>query len=136
MVDKMNDVLRELSANKTKAKAKAKGLTVKQLDRLMLALSEVKEETELLEIEKQQRQEAKAEQAKKLLELMVETGVEIDDLVSIQSSTPKKPKAVVPPKYRTTIDGVVVEWTGRGRMPTALKNHLEVTGVDIESLKI
>lgn len=131
-----NDILKELAGNKAKAKAKAKGLSSKQIDRLISALNEVKIEAQEQEEYELKVAEAKREKAEKLLELMAESGLDIDDLINNKAATPKPPKQKVPPKYRAIVDGEKIEWTGRGRMPSALKSHIESSGLELETFLI
>lgn len=125
-----------LSQNKAKAKAKAKKLETAELSRVVLAFTEALEEKELEQKELEMARVEKSQKAKELLALISDSGVTIDDLINLNSTKPKKPKSIVPPKYRAEIDGENVEWTGRGRIPTILKDYMERNGIEKEELLI
>lgn len=81
------------------------------------------------------KQQQKREVVAKVKALLAEHGMTLDDLPGRTAAKPGKPnKGIVPPKYRNPNDPSQT-WTGRGRKPRWVVEHLDKGG-KIEALAI
>ncbi len=81
------------------------------------------------------KQEQKREVVAKVKALLADHGMTLDDLPGRSAAKPAKAtKGTVPPKYRNPKDSSQT-WTGRGRKPRWVAEHLD-NGGKIEALEI
>ena len=125
--------LEAISKSKVAANNAVKTLTVEQIERAIANLSAAAKTVQQRESLKAQRKKEVA--VKKLKSMMTELGISADDIVGAvkaksakrKSTGPKKGNKVAP-KYQITVNGVVHQWTGRGRTPVVFKNHVAQGG--------
>ena len=68
--------------------------------------------------------------------MLLADGIDPEDLLATLQAAPKAKRAPRPAKYRFEDEnGESKTWTGQGRMPTALKNHVDA-GRQLEDFEI
>ena len=118
--------------SKTKAKAEARKLSMADLSKLVLSL------TEALEAEKAKAKERaekdRQDKIAKINALLAESGLSPADLKAAKTPVKRgrKPGAAkrvtrnpVPHKYRIVVEGKTYEWTGRGRTPKVFQEYFD-----------
>ena len=106
-------------------------MDLKKLGVKELAALQADIESEMSRKKQQQKREVVAQ----VKALLAEHGMTLDDLPGRNAGKPGKPsKGVVPPKYRNPNDASQT-WTGRGRKPRWVVEHLDKGG-KIEALAI
>ena len=125
--------LEAISKSKVAANNAVKTLTVEQIERAIANLSAAAKIVQQRESLKAQRKKEVA--VKKLKSMMTELGISADDIAGTGKAKPAKRKSTGPkkgnkvaPKYQITVNGVVHQWTGRGRTPVVFKNHVAQGG--------
>jgi DNA-binding protein H-NS len=104
-------------------KSAVKQLRIEDLEEIKVKLSNIiedrKAEAEAMRLENEER----TGKVKKYREMLAKDGIELDEL---QATMPeKKPKTKQKAKYELWDDkGKRVTWTGQGRMPNILKDHV------------
>ena len=102
-----------------------KDLSVEELSSVQEKLSSIiekRKEQEAELIKAQQQKLAKLEEIKKQ---MAEAGIDVSDLQDVAETKPKRKSGQKRPvKYKITVDGETVAWTGVGRMPVVFKDAL------------
>ena len=121
--------------SKAKAKAEAKRLALKEVDKLISVLQEVKAELEQKESERAEKE--KRQNIERIQALMAESGLTPDDLAGSAKSAKKakskrgataksaSSRPPVAPKYRLVIEGEEHLWTGRGRTPKVFQDYFD-----------
>jgi DNA-binding protein H-NS len=98
-----------------------------------LSLAELKDLLNQIPVEIKRREKAeKANLLKDLEKLAADRGFSLSDVMGETSE--KKPKTTVAAKYRSPADESVT-WTGRGRQPKWVQEHL-ANGGTLESITI
>ena len=130
-----NEIIATLAKSKATANRLAKKATIDHLERAVANLSAALDAEKKREATKnEKRREANI---KKLTAMMADMGLSAKDIAKLadgkKPATKKKARGAkkgvkVAPKYEITVDGEKVQWTGRGRMPIAFKNHVESGG--------
>ncbi|MDA8946583.1 H-NS histone family protein [Luminiphilus sp.] len=125
--------LEAISKSKVAANNAVKTLTVEQIERAIANLSAAAKTVQQREALKAQRKKEVA--VKKLKSMMNELGISADDIADTVKAKPVKRKSTGPktgnkvaPKYQITVNGVVHQWTGRGRTPVVFKDHVTQGG--------
>lgn len=106
-------------------KAAVKDLTLEQLQELADKLEKVIEEKSSqaeAENEAMAERNAKIEEIRKQMEAV---GLSIDDIGGAAIKSAPKKRAPRPAKYKITVEGEEITWTGQGRMPTVFKAELD-----------
>ena len=114
--------LLRISKSKTAARKIAGEVAPRELD---AAITNLKAAREFLVKQAAKNEQAnRARKIKKAMSMLDQLGLKPEDLGKAkktgsanQSGTKKK----VPAKYRIEVNGVVTEWTGRGRMPVVFR---------------
>ena len=119
--------------SKAKAKAEAKRLALKEVDKLISVLQEVKAELEQKESERAEKE--KQQNIERIQALMAESGLTADDIVgSVKKAKKSKgqraakkssSRSPVAPKYRLVVEGEEHLWTGRGRTPKVFQEYFD-----------
>ena len=113
-----------------------KGLSVEELTSVQEKLNNIiekRKEQEAELIKAQQEKLAKLEEIKKQME---EAGIDVADLQDVAETKPKRKSGKKRPvKYKITVDGETVAWTGVGRMPVVFKDAL-AKGQSLEDFAI
>lgn len=116
-------------------KSNVKGLSIEQLEDVKTKLEKIIEDrsAEMEELEKQEAE--RQEQIKKIQEMCIANGIDIDELQGAGAAQKRK-RAPREPKYQVKgDDGEQITWTGQGRMPNVLKKRVE-KGEKLESFLI
>ena len=134
--------------SKAKAKAEAKRLALKEIDKLIAVLQEAKAELKKKEADRAAKE--KLANIERIKAMMAEAGVSTQELSGAvgrgrKAAAPKasaaaakskrKPSGPVAPKYRLVIDGQESLWTGRGRTPKVFQAYFDA-GNSRESCEI
>ena len=113
-----------------------KDLSVEELNSVQDKLNNIiekRKEQEAELIKAQQEKLAKLEEIKKQME---EAGIDFTDLQEVAEAKPKRKSGKKRPvKYKITVDGETVAWTGVGRMPVVFKDAL-AKGQSLEDFAI
>ncbi|MGB0216351.1 MAG: H-NS family nucleoid-associated regulatory protein [Alteromonas oceani] len=113
-----------------------KDLSVEELTSVQEKLNNIiekRKEQEAELIKAQQEKLAKLEEIKKQME---EAGIDVADLQDVAETKPKRKSGKKRPvKYKITVDGGTVAWTGVGRMPVVFKDAL-AKGQSLEDFAI
>ena len=113
-----------------------KDLSVEELNSVQDKLNNIiekRKEQEAELIKAQQEKLAKLEEIKKQME---EAGIDVADLQDVAETKPKRKSGKKRPvKYKITVDGETVAWTGVGRMPVVFKDAL-AKGQSLEDFAI
>ncbi|MEC9260181.1 MAG: H-NS family nucleoid-associated regulatory protein [Pseudomonadota bacterium] len=113
-----------------------KDLSVEELTSVQEKLNNIiekRKEQEAELIKAQQEKLAKLEEIKKQ---MAEAGIDFTDLQEVAEAKPKRKSGKKRPvKYKITVDGETVAWTGVGRMPVVFKDAL-AKGQSLEDFAI
>lgn len=113
-----------------------KDLSVEELTSVQEKLNNIivkRKEQEAELIKAQQEKLAKLEEIKKQME---EAGIDVADLQDVAETKPKRKSGKKRPvKYKITVDGETVAWTGVGRMPVVFKDAL-AKGQSLEDFAI
>ena len=113
-----------------------KDLSVEELTCVQEKLNNIiekRKEQEAELIKAQQEKLAKLEEIKKQME---EAGIDVADLQDVAETKPKRKSGKKRPvKYKITVDGETVAWTGVGRMPVVFKDAL-AKGQSLEDFAI
>lgn len=113
-----------------------KDLSVEELNSVQNKLNNIiekRKEQEAELIKAQQEKLAKLEEIKKQ---MAEAGIDFTDLQEVAEAKPKRKSGKKRPvKYKITVDGETVAWTGVGRMPVVFKDAL-AKGQSLEDFAI
>ena len=113
-----------------------KDLSVEELTSVQEKLNNIiekRKEQEAELIKAQQEKLAKLEEIKKQME---EAGIDVADLQDVAETKPKRKSGKKRPvKYKITVDGETVAWTGVGRMPAVFKDAL-AKGQSLEDFAI
>ena len=113
-----------------------KDLSVEELTSVQEKLNNIiekRKEQEAELIKAQQEKLAKLEEIKKQ---MAEAGIDVADLQDVAETKPKRKSGKKRPvKYKITVDGETIAWTGVGRMPVVFKDALE-KGQSLEDFAI
>jgi|TARA_Y100001968_G_scaffold84086_1_gene75146 DNA-binding protein H-NS len=113
-----------------------KDLSVEELNSVQDKLNNIiekRKEQEAELIKAQQEKLAKLEEIKKQ---MAEAGIDFTDLQEVAEAKPKRKSGKKRPvKYKITVDGETVAWTGVGRMPVVFKDAL-AKGQSLEDFAI
>ena len=72
---------------------------------------------------------------KKLTELAAEAGFSIEEVLGLNTPSPRGKKAPVTPKYRNP-DDPTDTWSGRGRKPNWLVERLKKRGANLDDFAI
>ncbi|MEA4013440.1 H-NS family nucleoid-associated regulatory protein [Enterobacter hormaechei] len=123
----MSEALKALNNIRT-LRAQGRELPLEVLEELLEKLSVVVDERRQEESSKKAAQEARQEKLDSLRKLMLEDGIDPEELLSsfsAKSSAPKKARDPRPAKYSFTDEnGETKTWTGQGRTPKALAEQL------------
>lgn len=124
--------------NLRQLKAALKDASVQDIEEIIQKLHTIKEEIILEEKERIESEKARNDSIHNMLGKMDELNISIDDLVAARGLKKEpKQKRVVPPKYKyTDLNGVEHTWTGQGKLPTALKELMELEEHDKEFYRI
>ncbi len=124
--------------NLRQLKAALKDATVQDIEDIIQKLKQVKEDFILAEKERIESEKVRNDSINSMLGKLDELNITIDDLVAARGLKKEpKQKRVVPPKYRyTDLNGVERTWTGQGKLPTALKELMELEEHDKEFYRI
>ncbi|EFB9784775.1 DNA-binding protein, partial [Escherichia coli] len=110
-------------------RAQGRELPLEILEELLEKLSVVVEERRQEESSKEAELKARLEKIESLRQLMLEDGIDPEELLSsfsAKSGAPKKVREPRPAKYKyTDVNGETKTWTGQGRTPKALAEQLE-----------
>lgn len=113
-----------------------KDLSVEELTSVQEKLNNIiekRKEQEAELIKARQEKLAKLEEIKKQME---EAGIDVADLQDVAETKPKRKSGKKRPvKYKITVDGETVAWTGVGRMPVVFKDAL-AKGQSLEDFAI
>ena len=113
-----------------------KDLSVEELTSVQEKLNNIiekRKEQEAELIKAQQEKLAKLEEIKKQME---EAGIDVADLQDVAETKPKRKSGKKRPvKYKITVDGETVAWTGVGRMPVVFKDAI-AKGQSLEDFAI
>lgn len=113
-----------------------KDLSVEELTSVQEKLNNIiekRKEQEAELIKARQEKLAKLEEIKKQME---EAGIDVADLQDVTETKPKRKSGKKRPvKYKITVDGETVAWTGVGRMPVVFKDAL-AKGQSLEDFAI
>ena len=121
--------------SKAKAKTEAKRLALKEVDKLISVLQEVKAELEQKESERAEKE--KQQNIERIQALMAESGLTADDISGSAkrakkaktqrgaNAKPARSRPPVAPKYRLVIEGEEHLWTGRGRTPKVFQEYFD-----------
>ncbi|MDG6098920.1 H-NS histone family protein [Alteromonas sp. ZYF713] len=113
-----------------------KDLSVEELTSVQEKLNNIiekRKEQEAELIKAQQEKLAKLEEIKKQME---EAGIDVADLQDVAETKPKRKSGKKRPvKYKITVAGETVAWTGVGRMPVVFKDAL-AKGQSLEDFAI
>ncbi|MBK5016430.1 H-NS histone family protein [Pantoea sp. S62] len=127
MVTLMSDTLNSLNNIRTlRANARELDLAAleEMLEKLSVVVSERREEAQASEAANRE----KAEKLAKYRELLLQEGIDPNELLNGMPTTPaeKKKRAPRPAKYQYTDEnGDVKQWTGQGRTPSAIKSAID-----------
>ncbi len=98
-------------------------LSVSEIEKVISDLSEILEERQAEENARLAAEQEKLAKIESIRKTMQDAGVDISDLLELVGET-KPAKKKVEAKYRVTdAEGVVHEWSGRGRTPQVFKDH-------------
>ena len=131
----MSDVFKVLN-NLRSLRALSRDYSLDQLQEALDKLTTVV--TERAEQEEETRAAEKERQGKlaQYREMLLADGIDPEDLLATLQAAPKAKRAPRPAKYRFEDEnGESKTWTGQGRMPTALKNHVDA-GRQLEDFEI
>ncbi|AEZ48661.1 H-NS family nucleoid-associated regulatory protein [Salmonella enterica] len=124
----MSEALKSLNNIRT-LRAQGRELPLEILEELLEKLSVVVEERRQEESSKEAELKARLEKIESLRQLMLEDGIDPEELLSsfsAKSGAPKKVREPRPAKYKyTDVNGKTKTWTGQGRTPKALAEQLE-----------
>ncbi|EES2025731.1 TPA: H-NS histone family protein [Escherichia coli] len=124
----MSEALKSLNNIRT-LRAQGRELPLDFLEELLEKLIVIVEERRQEESSKEAEQKARQEKLESLRQLMLEDGINPEELLtsfSPKSGAPKKVRAPRPAKYKyTDVNGETKTWTGQGRTPKALAEQLE-----------
>ena len=125
----MSDVLNVLT-RKTSLRKACREISLADMEKLSENLFEMIEERKAEEAERLEEQKEKLEKLESLKRQIVESGIELSDLVdSLEGSLTPKKKGTVKPKYEIQdADGNVHQWTGRGRTPKLFQEFFDQGG--------
>jgi DNA-binding protein H-NS len=73
--------------------------------------------------EKAKKVAERSEKKAKILQMMKDEGITMEEFSEGVKLNKKEKKAPVPPKYSITVDGKEITWTGRGITPKAFAEH-------------
>jgi len=127
MVTLMSDTLNSLNNIRTlRANARELDLAAleEMLEKLSVVVSERREEAQASEAANRE----KAEKLAKYRELLLQEGIDPNELLNGMPTAPavKKKRAPRPAKYQYTDEnGEVKQWTGQGRTPSAIKSAID-----------
>lgn len=115
----------KIAKSKTEARKVASQLNLPDLDAAIRNLQAAKQFLAKQAAKKNDAQ--KARQIKKAMSMLDRMGLKPEDLGKSSKRTPKPTKKSsttrkVAAKYRITVNGVVTEWSGRGRMPVVFRD--------------
>nr|WP_310616452.1 H-NS family nucleoid-associated regulatory protein [Pantoea cypripedii] len=122
----MSDSLKALNNIRT-LRAQARELALADLEEMLekfsVVVSERREESHAEEAAVRE----KAEKLAKYRELLLEDGIDPNELLGSLSSTgkPRAKRAPRPAKYKYIEDGQEKHWTGQGRTPAVIKAAIE-----------
>jgi DNA-binding protein H-NS len=137
--------------SKAKAKAEAKRLALKEIDKLIAVLQEAKAELKKKEADRAAKE--KLANIERIKAMMAQAGVSAQELAGsagrgrkagatavsrvakASGKAKRKPSGPVAPKYRLVIDGQELLWTGRGRTPKVFQAYFDA-GNSRESCEI
>ncbi|MWT74034.1 H-NS family nucleoid-associated regulatory protein [Escherichia coli] len=126
----MSEALKSLNNIRT-LRAQGRELPLDVLEELLEKLSVIVEERRQEESSKEAEQKARREKLESLRQLMLEDGINPEELLTSflpksGAAKTKKVRAPRPAKYKyTDVNGETKTWTGQGRTPKALAEQLE-----------
>ena len=119
----------KLATNRNSLKSLTKDFYIDELEKLASNLNIIIEQRKEKELKLKEKNKEKIQKINNIKLLLVEQGLNINDLINdpiSQFYKPVKEKIKVLPKYRLTdLDGVDHEWTGRGLPPKVFKQHFD-----------
>ncbi len=125
--------------NMRSCRAAIKGATYEELERIRDNIAAILEERSEAEAEVRRQREEFEEKMRLLKERAAELGLNPDEITmaSLEAEQqPPRPRRKVEPKYRFYVDGQEQTWTGRGRIPTALRDLMAAEGKSKEDYLI
>ncbi|RXJ74768.1 transcriptional regulator [Veronia nyctiphanis] len=122
----MSEALKVL-LNLRSLRATARELSLEQLQEALDKLQTVVTEREEADAEVQAQEKERVEKLEKYREMMINDGIDPEELLASMSGTKTKSKrASRPAKYKfIDTDGSEKTWTGQGRTPKAIKEQLD-----------
>ena len=110
--------------------------TIEQLQKALENLTQVVNER----IAEDEQEKASSKEREEKLEIyrqmLLSDGLSIEDILSIQEKSPKKPRAIRPAKYKYLHDNQDEKtWTGQGRIPKTLKTAVD-NGANLDDFLI
>jgi DNA-binding protein H-NS len=131
-----HDIALSVLRKKSSLRAVLRMCSKREIENILDRFVEIQNE---LEEEKVLEEKMEEERQRKILEitrLVEESGVSIEELAAVKGVSPMRTRRKVRPKYRLTDDqGETHEWTGRGRTPVWVREHLDQGGT-LEDLQI
>lgn len=124
--------------NLRQLKAALKDASAQDIDEIIQKLKQVKEDIILAEKQRIESEKVRTDSINSMLGKLDELNLTVDDLLAARELKKEpKQKRVVPPKYRyTDLNGQEHTWTGQGKLPTALKELMELEEHDKEFYRI
>lgn len=93
-----------------------------------MSITELHQLAKEIESQIKKTENAAKQKAREDIQKIAESvGLPLRDLIGTQSSSSQKPVKAVPAKYQNPKDSSQ-KWSGRGRQPTWVKDHLEKGG--------
>lgn len=122
--------------NQRRLKAATQSLSVWDLESAHEKLGNIiaqRRDEEDMRLEQERERVQRIEQFKNMLE---QEGLSVEDLITPPSPKKSKKASALPPKYEVIDDdGQVIQWSGMGRYPKAIKNAL-ANGKTLDDLAI
>ncbi len=125
----MSDVLNVLT-RKTSLRKACKELSLADMEKLSENLLEMIEERKSEEAARLVEQKEKLERLESLKKEILDSGIELSELIdSLEGGAAPKKKGSVKPKYEIRdAEGVLHQWTGRGRTPKVFQAYFDQGG--------
>lgn len=128
----MTDFLRILT-RKNSLRKHCQELSIDDLEKIMSDLVDILEEHKLEHSAKKEAEKKKTEKIELIRQAMADSGIDFEDLKDLVITTPKKK---VQAKYRVVVDGIVHDWSGRGRTPVIFQQYFDANNTTKESCLI
>ncbi|EGT5675342.1 DNA-binding protein [Cronobacter dublinensis subsp. dublinensis] len=121
----MSNALKSISNIRT-LRAQARELPLETLLEILEKLSAVVDERKQEEESNAESIRLRTEKLEQIRALMLEEGIEPEELLGVQNSKTRKVRAARPAKYKYVDEtGAEKTWTGQGRTPAAIKAQLD-----------